>query len=112
MDVNAINIPVVGGHAGASILPLLSQATPSVKDKLDAAKVSEWERHVGGRAKSADVLTLGRVGRRADYAHPEWWDRGCPGQGWGRFGHSLDGQGRRSVRDLAHPSHERRDGHC
>eukprot|EP00035_Acanthoeca_spectabilis_P019812 m.429804 g.429804 ORF g.429804 m.429804 type:complete len:359 (+) comp17066_c0_seq1:1862-2938(+) len=41
VDVNAINIPVVGGHAGASILPLLSQATPSVKDKLDAAKVEE-----------------------------------------------------------------------
>lgn len=34
VDVNTLNIPVVGGHAGASILPLLSQATPNVTDKL------------------------------------------------------------------------------
>jgi malate dehydrogenase len=33
-DVLNLKIPVVGGHAGASILPLLSQATPPVKDKL------------------------------------------------------------------------------
>ena len=32
-DVLNLKIPVVGGHAGASILPLLSQATPPVKDK-------------------------------------------------------------------------------
>ncbi len=25
VDVNTLNIPVIGGHAGASILPLLSQ---------------------------------------------------------------------------------------
>lgn len=39
VDVTKINIPVVGGHAGASILPLLSQATPSVKDKLTQEQV-------------------------------------------------------------------------
>merc|ERR1719198_2566714 len=31
LDVNEIKIPVVGGHAGASILPLLSRSTPSCK---------------------------------------------------------------------------------
>ena len=35
----SLKIPVVGGHAGASILPLLSQATPSVKDKLTDEQV-------------------------------------------------------------------------
>lgn len=39
VDVNEINIPVVGGHAGASILPLLSQATPSVVDKLTQEQI-------------------------------------------------------------------------
>jgi malate dehydrogenase len=39
VDVTSLDIPVIGGHAGASILPLLSQATPSVKDKLSAEQV-------------------------------------------------------------------------
>jgi len=39
VDVTTLDIPVVGGHAGASILPLLSQATPSVKDKLSQEQV-------------------------------------------------------------------------
>merc|ERR1712028_109844 len=39
VDVTSIKIPVVGGHAGASILPLLSQATPSVKDKLSQDQI-------------------------------------------------------------------------
>lgn len=39
VDVTKINIPVVGGHAGASILPLLSQTTPPVKDKLSQEQV-------------------------------------------------------------------------
>jgi malate dehydrogenase len=44
VDVNTISIPVVGGHAGASILPLLSQATPSVSDKLSAEQVNPSSR--------------------------------------------------------------------
>lgn len=39
LDVATVNIPVVGGHAGITIVPLLSQATPSVSfpaDVLDA----------------------------------------------------------------------------
>lgn len=29
LDVSGVNVPVVGGHAGVTILPLFSQATPS-----------------------------------------------------------------------------------
>jgi malate dehydrogenase len=39
VDVATLEIPVVGGHAGASILPLLSQASPSVLDKLSDEQV-------------------------------------------------------------------------
>jgi malate dehydrogenase len=39
VDVRTLKIPVIGGHAGASILPLLSQATPSVKGKLTDQQV-------------------------------------------------------------------------
>lgn len=41
-DMNPLDlkIPVVGGHAGASILPVLSQSTPSVKDKLTDEQVA------------------------------------------------------------------------
>lgn len=31
LDVSKVNVPVVGGHAGATIIPLISQATPSVE---------------------------------------------------------------------------------
>uniref|UniRef100_A0A146LI50 Malate dehydrogenase n=1 Tax=Lygus hesperus TaxID=30085 RepID=A0A146LI50_LYGHE len=31
LDPRKVNIPVVGGHAGITIIPLISQATPSVK---------------------------------------------------------------------------------
>jgi malate dehydrogenase len=42
VDVQDIKIPVVGGHAGASILPLLSQASPAgLKDKLSSKQVEE-----------------------------------------------------------------------
>lgn len=30
IDVNTIHVPVIGGHAGASILPVISQTTPAV----------------------------------------------------------------------------------
>merc|ERR1719443_57704 len=31
LDVNTVDVPVVGGHAGITILPLFSQATPSAQ---------------------------------------------------------------------------------
>lgn len=30
LDVSAVNVPVIGGHSGVTIIPLLSQTTPSV----------------------------------------------------------------------------------
>jgi len=39
LDVSETNIPVIGGHAGASILPLLSRSTPESKSKLSQEKV-------------------------------------------------------------------------
>ena len=37
VDVKDMNVPVIGGHAGETILPLLSQATPSVSFGEDEA---------------------------------------------------------------------------
>jgi len=42
LDVNDVDIPVVGGHAGITILPLLSQSYPATKfdaDELEAMTV-------------------------------------------------------------------------
>jgi malate dehydrogenase len=39
MDVTGFHVPVIGGHAGASILPVLSRATPEAKSKLTQEQV-------------------------------------------------------------------------
>merc|ERR1712159_611939 len=39
LDVSEMNVPVIGGHAGASILPLLSRSTPESKSKLTQEQV-------------------------------------------------------------------------
>jgi malate dehydrogenase len=42
LDVSKVNVPVVGGHSGNTIVPLLSQASPSVsfsKEELDRMTV-------------------------------------------------------------------------
>jgi len=39
LDPKAVNVPVVGGHSGVTIIPLISQCTPAVsfpQDKLEA----------------------------------------------------------------------------
>jgi malate dehydrogenase len=39
LDPSKVNVPVVGGHSGVTIIPLISQAKPAVdfnKDKLKA----------------------------------------------------------------------------
>ena len=41
LDVKEVDVPVVGGHAGASILPLLSQASPGMSS-IAAANVGPW----------------------------------------------------------------------
>merc|ERR1712054_526181 len=39
LNVSEMNVPVIGGHAGASILPLLSRSTPESKSKLTKEQV-------------------------------------------------------------------------
>ncbi|XP_014668283.1 PREDICTED: malate dehydrogenase, mitochondrial-like [Priapulus caudatus] len=42
LDVSKVNIPVIGGHAGVTIIPVISQATPSVsfpQDELEKLTV-------------------------------------------------------------------------
>lgn len=39
-DPSAVDVPVVGGHAGATIVPLLSQAWPRLVDRLPPSTVS------------------------------------------------------------------------
>jgi len=53
LDLKDVDVPVVGGHAGATILPLLSQATPAVSftDAERAAmtkRIQEAGTEVGG----------------------------------------------------------------
>lgn len=39
-----VNVPVIGGHSGVTIIPLLSQATPSVN--FDSAKVDQLSKRI------------------------------------------------------------------
>ena len=39
-DVNTLKIPVIGGHSGLSILPVLSQCEPPIKDLLSAEEIA------------------------------------------------------------------------
>jgi malate dehydrogenase len=75
VDVNTLDIPVIGGHAGASILPVLSQASPSVKDKLSQDQVEALTDRIqnGGtevvQAKAgAGSATLSMAKAGADFA--------------------------------------------
>lgn len=38
LDPTTVNVPVIGGHAGVTIIPLISQATPSVEFPEDQLK--------------------------------------------------------------------------
>ena len=38
LDPADVNVPVIGGHAGKTIMPLISQATPSVSFPEDQLK--------------------------------------------------------------------------
>ncbi|XP_045119652.1 malate dehydrogenase, mitochondrial-like [Portunus trituberculatus] len=38
LDPTKVNVPVIGGHAGITIIPLISQATPSVEFPADQLK--------------------------------------------------------------------------
>lgn len=38
MNPRDVNVPVIGGHSGVTIIPLISQATPSVSFPPDQVK--------------------------------------------------------------------------
>jgi malate dehydrogenase len=75
LDVNEMSIPVVGGHAGASILPLLSRSTPECLSKLSTEQVEALTHRIqnGGtevvQAKAgAGSATLSMAKAGADFA--------------------------------------------
>jgi malate dehydrogenase len=75
LDVSELNIPVIGGHAGASILPLLSRSTPECKSKLSQEQVEALTNRIqnGGTevvaAKAgAGSATLSMAKAGADFA--------------------------------------------
>merc|ERR1712166_70161 len=75
LDVSEFNVPVVGGHAGASILPLLSRSTPESKSKLTQEQVEALTHRIqnGGTevvlAKAgAGSATLSMAKAGADFA--------------------------------------------
>ncbi|KAL3148283.1 hypothetical protein ABBQ38_013749 [Trebouxia sp. C0009 RCD-2024] len=48
LDMKDVDVPVVGGHAGTTILPLLSQATPKVEfSDEEAAKMTDKIQNAG-----------------------------------------------------------------
>ena len=68
-DPNDIDVPVVGGHAGITILPLLSQVTCSRKSDLSAAQVEHLterpeRRHEVVNAKAGAGSAFMAAGRR------------------------------------------------
>jgi malate dehydrogenase len=75
VDVSELSVPVIGGHAGASILPLLSRSTPETKSKLSDEQVAALTNRIqnGGTevvaAKAgAGSATLSMAKAGADFA--------------------------------------------
>merc|ERR1711934_128067 len=75
LDVQTLNVPVIGGHAGASILPVLSRSTPECKSKLTQEQVEALTHRIqnGGTevvlAKAgAGSATLSMAKAGADFA--------------------------------------------
>merc|ERR1712166_195620 len=75
IDVLDMNIPVIGGHAGASILPVLSRSTPECLSKLSQEQVEALTHRIqnGGTevvmAKAgAGSATLSMAKAGADFA--------------------------------------------
>ena len=57
-----MDVPVIGGHAGVTILPLFSQATPKAALTDDEIDALTGERRQCGRKSSP--LKAGKVRRR------------------------------------------------
>lgn len=86
-DSRKIVVPVIGGHSGATIVPLLSLAQPACKipaDKLDGLV----HRKIPSRfpINNLVVKVFFSVSR-----HSVRWRRSCRGQEWWWFCHSFYG---------------------
>lgn len=77
MDVppEIVSVPVVGGHAGGTILPLLSQSSHDIVGKLDAAGIEELTKRIQVRRRSAYVLDTKR--RLWSSGTVVWLSTGC-----------------------------------
>lgn len=73
LDVASVNVPVIGGHSGVTIIPLLSQATPSVsfpKEQLDplTKRIQEAGTEVVAAKAGAGSATLSMAYAGARFA--------------------------------------------
>jgi hypothetical protein len=103
VDVNTLSIPVVGGHAGKSILPLLSQATPSVVDKLSQEQIEALTTRIQVRRCVHHFTRPPAHSFAHSSTHPERRHGSSASQGWRRIGNTLYGEGRCLFRRLSYP---------
>ncbi|CAD5126057.1 DgyrCDS14226 [Dimorphilus gyrociliatus] len=58
LDVSQVNVPVVGGHSGVTIIPLVSQATPAISfPYADRGRISERIQNAGTEVVEAKAGT-------------------------------------------------------
>lgn len=60
MDPTEVNVPVVGGHAGITIIPLISQCKPSVT--FDASKLDALTKRIQDAGTEVVKAKAGTVG--------------------------------------------------
>ena len=70
LNVHEVDVPVVGGHAGVTILPLFSQATPGIKMADDVTAALTTRTQDGGTevvnakaGKGSATLSMAYAGR-------------------------------------------------
>ena len=101
LDTAGVDVPVIGGHAGETILPLLSQSTPPFTfTDAEAAALTNRIQNAGTEARAASRLAI----RRPQLACARWRRLSCACERLAGGG----GQGRRGQRDAqygAYPPH-------
>ena len=81
--MSQVDVPVVGGHAGLTILPLFSQATP-LKD-LSAEERDALTKRTQDGGTEVVQAKAGKVGKQGPYSQcgSGWPDRALSGAGQG-----------------------------
>ena len=72
-NVSDVDVPVIGGHAGVTILPLFSQATPS-PSSLSAEQIDALTKRTQDGGTEVVQAKAGKVGQ-ADAQQPIWRSR-------------------------------------